>query len=229
MSLPNSVLRLSTDVLAEINADERLAFAYAYGPALSGFGDEAALVCVWEAEVVPPEANEGAAHLTTARFAALLEEVSRGEGWEEPGSEPLRVIARFAEGILLADDSELGSKARADVAAFPEALAVASRERVEAEAEEIAKLLGESDDPWERAELLVAGLHRAYVALFAAGGHFYPGREHRSEYVERYLLGADVPEAERLVWEAANRGDEAARRELPESWRTLAATVLANC
>jgi len=229
MSLPNAVLRLSTDVLADINDDERLAFAYAHGPALSGFGEEAELVCVWETDVVPVEASDEAVHLTVARFQAHLEALDRGEGWERPGDEALHVIARFAEGTLLADDSELGSKARAEATEFPQALADASREAVAGEVEAIAKRLGDAADPWELAETLTEGLHRAYVALFAAGGYFFPGHEHRAAFVERYVLGDEVTEAEAAVWTAATAPLPERAEALPAAWRALAKTVLDNC
>jgi len=229
MSLPNAVLRLSTDVLAEINDDERLAFAYAHGPALSGFGEEAELVCVWETETVPEEASGEAVHLTVGRFQGLLDALGRGEGWREPGDEALHVIGRFAEGTLLADDSELGSKARAEVTEFPQALADASRDAVAAEAEALAKRLGDIEDSWELAETLTGGLHRAYVALFAAGDYFFPGRENRAAFVERYHLGAEVPEAEAAVWEAARTPAPERAERLPEVWRALARAVLENC
>jgi hypothetical protein len=229
MSLPNAVLRLSTDVLAEINDDERLAFAYAHGPALSGFGEDAELVCVWETDTVPAEASAEAVHLTVARFQAHLEALDRGEGWERPGDEPLHVIARFAEGTLLADDSELGSRARAEATEFPQALADASREVVAAEVEALAKRLGDASDPWELSETLTEGLHRAYVALFAAGGYFFPGHEHRTAFIERYVLGDEVPEAEAAVWAAAAAPLPERAEALPAAWRTLAKTVLDNC
>ncbi|GAA1660502.1 hypothetical protein GCM10009830_01950 [Glycomyces endophyticus] len=227
MSLPNAVLRLSTDVLADINDDERLAFAYAHGPALSGFGEEAELVCVWETTDVPEDAGDDAVHLTVTRFQELLEQLDRGEGWRLPDSEALRVIGAFAEGTLLADDSELGSKARADVTEFPQALADASRDAVAAEADALAERLGAAADPWDLAETLTAGLHRAYVALFAAGGYFFPGHANRADFVARYLLGDEVPEAEAAVW-AAVRSEHRAE-ELPQAWRALAKTVLDNC
>ncbi|RRR99423.1 hypothetical protein [Glycomyces terrestris] len=227
MSLPNAVLRLSTDVLADINDDERLAFAYAHGPALSGFGEEAELVCVWETAEVPAEASPEATHLTVARFQDLLAQLDRGEGWEHPSSEALRVIGAFSEGTLLADDSELGSKARAEVTEFPQALADASREAVAAEADDLAKRLGDAADPWDLAETLTTGLHRAYVALFAAGGYFFPGRDNRADFVARYLLGDEVPEAEAAVWAAAR--SEHRSEDLPEAWRHLAKVVLDNC
>ncbi|THV30063.1 hypothetical protein [Glycomyces paridis] len=229
MSLPNAILRLSTDVLADINDDERLAFAYAHGPALSGFGEDAELVCVWETDAVPDDADPDAVHLTVARFQSLLEALDRGEGWREPGDEALRVIASFAEGILLADDSELGSKARAEVTEFPQSLADASREAVENEAESVATRLGAAEDPWELAETLTGGLHRAYVALFAAGGHFFPGRDHRAESVARHLLGDEVPEAESAVWAAASAPPAERADLLPEAWRHFAKVVLDNC
>ncbi|WP_199034323.1 hypothetical protein [Glycomyces salinus] len=229
MSLPRAVLRLSNDVLAEMNDDDRLAFAYAHGPALTGFGDDAELVCVWEAESVPSEVHGEAVHLTVARFESLLEQLARGEGWREPGDEALRLIAAFAEGSLLADDSELGSRARAELTEFPQALADASREAVELEAEEIAKRLGDAEDPWDLAEALTGGLHRAYVALFAAAGHLFPGRDHRREYVERYLLGNEVPAAEAALWEAAAAPQPDRAQNLPAAWRTLVRTVLDNC
>lgn len=229
MSLPNAILRLSTDVLADINDDERLAFAYAHGPALSGFGEDAELVCVWETDAVPDDASDEAVHLTVARFQSLLEALDGGEGWREPGDEALRVISRFAEGILLADDSELGSRARAEVTEFPQTLADAAREAVASEAEAVAKRLGDAEDPWELAETLTSGLHRAYVALFAAGGHFFPGREHRVEAVQRHLLGDEVPEAEAAVWAAAEAPRPERAERLPEAWRNLAKTVLDNC
>ncbi|HEU5128237.1 MAG TPA: hypothetical protein VFU12_09630 [Glycomyces sp.] len=229
MSLPQAVLTLSTDVLADLNDDERLAFAYAHGPALSEFGDDADLVCVWDAETVPEGVDDTADHLTVVEFEQLLDSLMLGEGWYEPSAEALHVIARFAEGILLADDSELGSKARAEVTEFPQALADASRTAVEREAEAVAKRLGEASDPWELAETLTGGLHRAYVALFAAAGHFFPGREHRREYVERYMLGEEVPEAEAAVWAAAEAAPAERAVRLPEAWRELARAVLANC
>ncbi|WP_026923490.1 hypothetical protein [Glycomyces arizonensis] len=229
MSLPQAVLTISTDVLADINADERLAFAYAHGPALSGFGDDAELVCVWETDAVPEGVDGEAVHLTVAEFEGLLDSLMLGEGWEEPDAEALHVIARFAEGTLLADDSELGSKARAEVTEFPQALADASRTAVERDSEAIAKRLGQAEDPWELAEVLTHGLHRAYVALFAAAGHFFPGREHRREFVERYLLGDEVPEAEAAVWAAAELPRAERAEALPEAWRSLTRVVLANC
>lgn len=229
MSLPNAVLRLSTEVLADINDDERLAFAYAHGPALSGFGEEAELVCVWETDAVPAEAGIEAVHLTVERFQAHLDALGRGEGWRLPGDEALHVIARFAEGTLLADDSELGSKARAEVTEFPQALAEASREAVAGEVEPIAKRLSDATDPWELAETLTEGLHHAYVALFAAGGYFFPGREHRAEFIERYVLGDEVSEAEAAVWAAAETPLPERSGRLPQAWRNLARTVLDNC
>lgn len=229
MSLPHAVLRLSTDVLAEINDDERLAFAYAHGPALTGFGDDAELVCVWEGETVPKEASEEAANMTVEAFDRLLAELVRGDGWQHPGAEALHVIARFADGTLLADDSELGSLARADVTEFPQALADASLETVANEAEDLAKRLGDAEDPWELAEALTGGLHRAYVALFAASGYFFPGREHRKEFVERYMLGDGVVEAEAAVWAAAQAAPAERSEALPNAWLALTRTVLANC
>ncbi|MEU6857731.1 hypothetical protein AB0B28_02460 [Glycomyces sp. NPDC046736] len=229
MSLPNAILRLTTDVLADINDDERLAFAYAHGPALSGFGEDAELVCVWETDAVPDEASAEATNLTVARFQSLLETLENGEGWREPGDEPLRVISRFAEGILLADDSELGSRARAEVTEFPQALADAARDAVAAESEAIAKRLSDTEDPWELAETLTSGLHRAYVAFFAAAGHFFPGREHRAASVERYLLEAEVLEAETAVWAAAAIMHPERAERLPEAWRDFTRTVLDNC
>jgi len=229
MSLPTAVLRLSTDVLADINDDERLAFAYAYGSALSGFGEEAELVCVWETETVPADASDEAVHLTVERFQELLDQLGRGEGWREPGDEALPVIARFAEGTLLADDSELGSKARAQVTEFPEALADASRKAVAGEVEALAKRLGVAEDPWELVEILTGGLHRAYVALFAAGDYFFAGREHRAAFVERYVLGDEVPAAEAAVWAAAEAPLPERAERLPEAWRALVRTVLDNC
>lgn len=229
MSLPQAVLRLSTDVLVDLNDDERLAFAYAYGPALSGFGDDAELVCVWEADAVPEEAPDEAAHLTVTEFEALLETLMRGEGWHEPGSRALHVIGRFTEGTLLADDSERGSRARAEVTGFPQALADASRVSLERESETIAKRLSDAADPWELAETLTGGLHRAYVALFASAGYFFPGREYRTEFVERYMLGEGVPEAEAAVWAAAQAPPAERAQTLPEAWRSLAGVVLDNC
>ncbi|HEX2144039.1 MAG TPA: hypothetical protein VHG10_05980 [Glycomyces sp.] len=229
MSLPNAVLRLSTDVLADINDDERLAFAFAHGPALSGFGEDAELVCVWETDDVPTEASGEAVHLTVARFQAHLDALGRGEGWQRPGDKALHLIARFAEGTLLADDSELGSRARAEVTEFPQALADAAKETVAGEVESLAKRLGDAEDPWELAETLTVGLHHAYVALFAAGGHFFPGREHRAAFVERFLLGDEVPEAEAAVWAAAESPLPERAERLPAAWRTLARTVLDNC
>ncbi|GAA2269111.1 hypothetical protein GCM10009853_023230 [Glycomyces scopariae] len=227
MSLPNAVLRLSTDVLADINDDERLAFAYAHGPALSGFGEEAELVCVWETAEVPADASDEAVHLTVTHFQDLLDQLGRGEGWRNPSDEALHIIGAFAEGTLLADDSELGSKARAEVTEFPQALADASRETVAAEADLLAKRLGDAADSWDLAETLTSGLHRAYVALFAAGGYFFPGHTNRADFVARYLLGDEVPEAEAAVWDAARAEDRSER--LPEAWRALAKTVLDNC
>jgi hypothetical protein len=229
MSLPQAVLRLSTDVLADINDDERLAFAFAHGPALSGFGEDAELVCVWETEVVPADASAEATHLTVERFQDHLDALGHGRGWQRPGDEALHVIACFAEGTLLADDSELGSKARAEVTEFPQALADASREAVAGEVESLAKRLGDAEDPWELAEALTEGLHRAYVALFAAGGYFFPGRENRAAFVERYLLGDEVPEAEAAVWAAAEAPLPERAEALPAAWRALARTVLDNC
>jgi hypothetical protein len=226
MSLPNAVLRLSTDVLADINDDERLAFAYAQGPALSGFGEEAELVCVWETNEIPEDASDEAVHLTVAKFQELLAELNRGEGWRYPHSEPLRVIGAFAEGTLLADDSELGSKARAEVTAFPQALADASRHALEAEIDPVAARLRAAADHWEIAETLITGVHRAYVALFAAADYFFPGREHRAAFVDRYLLGSDVLDAELALWTAAEAPDRAER--LPDAWRTFTRTVLDN-
>lgn len=229
MSLPQAVLRLANDVLAEMNDDERLAFAYAHGPALTGFGDDAELVCVWDCAQVPPEASGDAAHLTVAGFESLLSRLLAGEGWREPGDEPLHVIARFADGILLADDSELGSKARAEVTVFPQELADASREAVERERETVAKRLGDPADPWEMAETLSGGLHRAYVALFAAGGYFFQGREHRREFVERYHLGGEVSEAEDRLGSALGAPAAERPQAVPEAWRAFAEAVLANC
>ncbi|GAB3234370.1 hypothetical protein GCM10027447_31400 [Glycomyces halotolerans] len=212
-----------------MNDDERLAFAYAHGPALTGFGEDAELVCVWEAATVPADVNAEAVHLTVAAFDGFLDRLRHGDGWQYPRDEPLHVMARFAEGILLADDSELGSRARADVTEFPQALADASREAVEHEAEAIAKRLGDAEDHWELAEVLNVGLHRAYVALFAASGHFFPGREHRREYVERYFLDEEVPAAETQLWAALEAPAGERPRLLPEAWRALARAVLASC
>ena len=229
MSLPQAVLGLSNGVLAEMNDDERLAFAYAHGPAVEGFGEGAELVCVWEAESVPEDVHSAAAHLTVARFESLLDQLSRGEGWREPSDEALRVIAAFSEGTLLADDSERGSRARAELTEFPQALADASREAVEGEVEEIAKRLGDAEDPWDLADALTGGLHRAYVALFAASGYLFPGREHRHAFVGRYLLGEEVTAAEAALWEAAAAPLPDRAQHLPAAWRTFIQAVLDNC
>ncbi|QSB05095.1 hypothetical protein [Natronoglycomyces albus] len=222
MSLPEVVLHLSTEVLADLNDDESLAFAFAHGPAVAEFGQGAELLCVWDLPEAPSELNGVASHITVGQFHSHLDELYAGRGWYEPGTTALTLAAQFSHGTLLADDSELGSEARGRITDFPDKLIEASAQLLQENAEALAKTLIEMpNDPWHRAHLLDVGLHRAYVAFFAASEEFFPGIAHRADWVRLLGLDEGVLEAERGIW--ASLEDPGA---LSGAWRCFAERVL---
>lgn len=217
---------MTTGPLAQLNNDPDLVFAYAVGKAAQDDdSDDAALVCVWDSEARPDPELEKTQHFTLGEFTAMLDEMEQGRGWEYPSSPAVKVLAAFSDGILLADDSGHGMAARARVIELPEQLSQVALERVRGEQEEVARQLESIADPFERTSLLLDACHRAYVALFAAGGHWYPGPAQREEYIERYFLNERVPEAEKLVWEASTHADDSSG-DLAGAWRDFVKAVL---
>lgn len=222
MSLPEVVLHLSTEVLPDLNDDESLAFAFAHGPAVAEFGDGAELLCVWDLPEPPTGLPSNARHITVGDFHSQLDELYAGDGWREPGTSALTLAAQFSHGTLLADDSELGSEARARITDFPSELAKKSAQYLYRHADSMAETLIEMpNDPWQKAHLLDVGLHRAYVALFAAEEEFFPGIRHRFEWIKVLGLDPAVIDAERGVWSSLENPGA-----LSGAWRCFADQIL---
>lgn len=182
----------------------KLAFAYAHGPLLSGFGtdDEIGLVCVWDRDTVPEDAPPRAEHVTQHDFNAALAAVGEGRVWPLTPASPLTGIAGFAYGVLLSDEEGAGTAARGAVSEFPQALAVATGQRLAFDVGTVSAALSEESDRWIRAELLTEALHHAYVAWFAAHERYFPGVRRRGEYARHFGLDLSVLELEDEVWRA---------------------------
>lgn len=224
MSLPAPVLDLAATVVPDAEDRGRLAFAYAHGALLSGFGesDELGLVCVWDQTEIPADAPGDATHVTQDWFDTLLTTITAGEGWAEPSGRPLTDVAAFAYGVLLSDDEGAGTAARGTVSDFPDVLATRSAAALTADLDTVPATLA-TPDHWLRATALSAAVYRAYVAWFAAGGHYFPGPARRAEYASHFGMDEAVPKAEQRLWETldpsqlAERYTEFARRILNES------------
>jgi hypothetical protein len=204
MSLPTPVLDLAADVVPDAEEQGRLAFAYAHGALVAGFGtaEELGMVCVWDHQDVPDGAPAKATHVTQARFDQLLKTVMAGEGWADPGRTPLTDVADFAYGVLLSDEDGAGTAARGAVSEFPFPLVERSGRVLLTERDLVARELAELDDYWARADLLSKAVHRAYVAWFAAGDHYFPGARRRREYAQHFGMDPQVLELEHRVWQA---------------------------
>lgn len=202
MSLPAPVLDLAASVVPDAEDRGRLAFAYAHGALLSGFGtdDELGLVCVWDQTDVPADAPAEATHVTQSWFDSVLSTITAGNGWSEPSGRPLTDVAAFAYGVLLSDDEGAGTAARGTVSEFPGELANRSIQALTEDLATVPKTL-ESPDGWVRASTLAGAVYRAYVAWFAASGHYFPGPDRRAEYAAHFGMDPAVVEAEQRLWE----------------------------
>ncbi|WP_025273187.1 hypothetical protein [Haloglycomyces albus] len=227
MTLPQAILRLTTGPLATLNNDPALSFAYATGAATrDDESDDAVLVCVWDLDTRPESESDRTIHYTLNEFQYHLDELEAGRGWEYPSSQSIQIMAAFAEGILLADDSGTGAQDRARAIELPELLAPNAIQRVKSDTDKVADELASQRDPFERTALLLDSCHRAYVALFAANGHWYPGPAQRTEYAHRHLLNEEVGVAERQVWKAAARADDGGDNDIAGAWRNFMETIL---
>lgn len=202
MSLPAPVLDLAASVVPDAEDRGRLAFAYAHGALLSGFGhaDELGLVCVWDEADIPADAPADATHVTQSWFDTLLTTITSGEGWNEPSGRPLTDVAAFAYGVLLSDDEGAGTAARGTVSDFPAVLASRSVQALTEDLETVPAAL-DTGDHWVRATTLSAAVYRAYVAWFAGTGHYFPGPARRAEYAAHFGMDDSVPKAEQRLWE----------------------------
>lgn len=224
MSLPAPVLDLAASVVPDAEDRGRLAFAYAHGALLSGFGgsDELGLVCVWDETDIPSDAPSDATHVTQSWFDTLLSTITAGDGWSEPSGRPLTDVAAFAYGVLLSDDEGAGTAARGTVSDFPAALATRSIRSLTEDLNTVPAALDTSDH-WARATTLSAAVYRAYVAWFATNGHYFPGPARRVEYATHFGMDDAVPKTEQRLWETLDpaqlreRYTEFARQILNES------------
>lgn len=222
MSLPEPVLDLAADVVPAAEDCGRLAFAYAHGALLSGFGDddEVGLVCVWDQDTVPADAPRHADHLTRAGFDALLTGLRDHPGWGGGERSALARVAEFAYGVLLADDEGAGTAARGAVGEFPSDLAQWCATAFRQDRDDTARQLATVVDYWARAELLTTALYRGYVTWFAAAERYFPGRRRRREYAEHFGMDTEVCELERRVWESPSAA------ELGDNYRRFASRIL---
>ena len=222
MSLPDPVLDLASDVVPEAEERGRLAFAYAHGPLLSGFGgdDELGLVCVWDHETVPAGAPPGARHLTQHEFNAAVAAVSDGKVWQPDHRVALTDVAGFAYGVLLSDEDGAGTVARGIVSEFPTALAVGSGQRLAVEVGRVGRELAAQPDPWLRADILSTALYHAYVAWFAAHERYFPGIRRRAEYARVFEFDPAVLDCEEALWRAD------APEEVAGGYRAMAERIL---
>ncbi|ADD40087.1 hypothetical protein [Stackebrandtia nassauensis] len=202
MSLPAPVLDLAASVVPDAEDLGKLAFAYAHGAPLSGFGDpdEIGLVCVWDQPEIPAAAPTEATHVTQSWFDGLVTTVTSGEGWSQPPTAALTDIAAFAYGVLLSDDAGAGTAARGTVSEFPTLLATRSAKALTEDLTTVPAALSNDTDPWTRAETLTTALYRAYVAWFAAHGHYFPGPARRHEYATHFGMDEVIPKAEQNLW-----------------------------
>ncbi|HZE38744.1 MAG TPA: hypothetical protein VE172_08015 [Stackebrandtia sp.] len=206
MSLPAPVLDLAATVIPDAEGRGDLAFAYAFGAPISGFGRDAeiGLACVWNDPTVPDRAPSDAEHLTQNRFDAMLRELATVDEMSDVAALPLTHIANFAYGVLLSDDAGAGTVARGMVWDFPPALETFAVQVLKTDRAELPARLAAADDPWERADLLSGAVSRAYVAWFAMHERYFPGRPRRREYADHFGFDAAVPNLEAEIWTAAD-------------------------
>lgn len=222
MSLPVPVLDLASDVVPDAEDHGKLAFAYAHGPLLSGFGgdDELGLVCVWDHETVPEGAPARASHVTQREFDAAVAAVAGGRVWPASAKTPLTEVAAFAYGVLLSDEDGAGTAARGMVGEFPTALATSSGQKLAVEVGRVGQELAEEPDRWLRADMLSTALYHAYVAWFAAHERYFPGVRRRAEYARHFGFDPAVLDVEEALWRADKPGETA------ERYRALVEMVL---
>lgn len=213
MSLPAPVLDLASDVVPDAEDHGKLAFAYAHGPLLSGFGtdEELGLVCVWDQDSVPETAPSQASHITQRDFDTALTAVTDGRVWPASRQTPLTEIAGFAYGVLLSDEDGAGTAARGAVGEFPTALATTSGQKLAMEVGNVAAKLTAEPDRWLRADLLSTSLYHAYVAWFAAHERYFTGARRRAEYARHFGFDLTVLELEDALWRADEPGEAADR------------------
>ncbi|HIW61032.1 MAG TPA: hypothetical protein H9881_01110 [Candidatus Stackebrandtia excrementipullorum] len=211
MSLPTPVLDLASDVVPDAEDQGKLAFAYAYGPLLNGFGgdDELGLVCVWDHDVVPDGVPAKAEHMTQREFDAAVSTVAEGRVWQASERKSLTDVAAFAYGVLLSDDEGAGTAARGTVGDFPVALAQTTGRRLAVEAGRVDRLLVDEPDRWLRADILSTALYGAYVAWFSAHERYFPGARWRAEYARYFEFDVAVLELEDALWRADGPGETA--------------------
>lgn len=198
MSLPPRLIRAS----ARLATAHKPAFVFAPGLSLPG-GDER-LVCVWDDEPADLTAvgDVPVEHMTLEKFTTDLDRIENGDGWTGLNG-PIRRVADFAYGVMLSDRSGAGTRARGAVSLFPWRLTDASRAALAAEAPGVTNELSSCTDGWQRAHLLDAALHRAYVAWFATHQRFWPGRERRYAWVSHFELPETVADFERGIWDTS--------------------------
>lgn len=204
MSLPEPLLELAADVVPDAESNGRLAFAYAHGALLCGFGtnDELGLTCVWDHQDIPDRAPVRAAHMTQTQFDTMMKSVTTGDGWADPSRLPLADVAGFAYGVLLSDEDGAGTAARGTVGEFPYALADHSVASLAKARGFTADELVRRPDPWARADLLSKSVYRAYVAWFAIHERYFPGARRRAEYAEYFGMDPQIPLLELQIWQA---------------------------
>lgn len=225
MPLPEPVLELATTVVPAAEQRGPLAFAYAHGAALAGFGDdnELGMVCVWDQEHVPDPAPAGARHLTQRDFDDLLEQLNIADDFSDPSALRLDEVAEFAYGVLLSDEDGAGAAARGRVWDFPANLVSGSAKVLSDDAQQLPGQLANARDPWDRADLLSAAVYRAYVAWFASHQRYFPGRAYRRDQIIDFGMDTEVCDLELRLWQAADATTVAS------NYRAFAERVLADC
>lgn len=208
MSLPPHIIRASAKLMSAHRGEKGLSFVYS--PGLSLPGGEAELVAVWDREELPEDVpgDVPVRHLRESDFTGAVDALDDGEGWRELDA-PVKLVAGFAYGVMLSDRSGAGTKTRGRVSVFPYLLTDRTEAALSAEASSVAAELAECADGWDRAHLLDAALHRAYVAWFASHQRFWPGRKRRYDWVRHFGLSEAIADLEHGIWDASGPAGQA--------------------
>jgi hypothetical protein len=147
-------------------------------------------------------------HHSRKTFDWWLEQVRRGDGWQESvWPLPLFAVSAFFYGVLLDDAHGDGALAHAALALFPDALIHKTHETLTRNfsfyQDELAACVHRGDG-WLFHELLGKLLRDAYITWFAAEHRYCPHMKRLQRWIERFNMDAEIAGIERSIWEVPN-------------------------
>ncbi len=168
----------------------------------AAFGLDKLHVSGWDVDV---------AHYTRTRFDAWCALVEAGDGWQERAwPQPLHAVAGFVHGRLLVDRDRVAQGIRKSMRGPSAQLITKVMDALGQQLPEYADALrdcADRDDGWLFHELAVQLVKHAYVAWFAAEGHYLPFPTRLRQWIRHLGLEERGVLLERRIWEATALGE----------------------